>query len=295
MSRMVALILHYRTPARTQGCIESLLTAGCRDIVIVDNSADHGRSMKIVTDTLPGLQADGISLTVVDAGRNLGFAAGVNLGLRHARARGPVRVMLINSDARIQRDSLSQAQALLDDGAELVVPEDEAAHGGPANHYARFLGLVLPFNGPGMIPMLSGALLFISERLAADDIFDEAFFFYGEDVELAWRLAHEGRKVVRCPTAVFQHEGAASARRGSLFYEYHTARGHWLLASRLNPGVLPCLLAILGRCLILPMRAAWRSLRARRLAPVQGLVLATTDVFRGKNRDLTPPLDPGQG
>lgn len=293
MMRTVGLVLHYRTPERTLRCLRSLASAGCREIIVVDNSADDGRSLRSVDGPLSMLREEGCALTLVDAGSNLGFAAGVNLGLRHARTDSPACVVLVNSDAALDANALEQAQLLLEAGADLVVPSEGGSRG--SRYYSRLLGLNLPFDGPGMVQIASGAVLFLSGRLAARDLFDEAFFFYGEDVELSDRLARAGARIIHAQHIGFHHEGAASARRGSLFYEYHIVRGHWLLATRLNQGAARRLLAILARAVILPMRAGLRSLRARSALPLQGLLLASWDALTGRQREVLPDTATSRG
>lgn len=292
MNRMVGLVLHYRTPARTAACLESLVAAGCRELIVIDNSGDQGVSVTAMSEHMTEIRAGGCVLDVVDAGRNLGFAAGVNLGLRQARATGPARIALVNSDAELSAGAFARASELLAAGAELVVPNEEGQPAVSPKYYARFLGLVLPFAGPGMVRMCSGAVLFLSERLAATDLFDEAFFFYGEDVELAGRLARSGGRIIFARDVLFRHAGAVSAVRGSLFYEYHIVRGHWLLAMRLNNRAWERLLAVVGRSIFLPARAGLRSLRSRRLTPLTGLALATWDLIIGRPRNLAPGQAP---
>ena len=120
------------------------------------------------------------------------------------------------------------------------------------------------------------------------DLFDTDFFFYLEDVMLGEHLARQGRRVVACAQAVVWHAGAASARRGSLFYEYHMNRSHWRLARRLARGPGQAWLFGALRLFTLSARAGVRSLRSRSWTPWHGLLLATLDALRGETRDLTP-------
>lgn len=80
----------------------------------------------------------------------------------------------------------------------------------------------------------SGCALLIDINKLPGSILDEDFFFYGEDVELALRAKGLGLEATECHEAHIYHEGSGSARRGSLFYEYHINRGHWLLAKKLS-------------------------------------------------------------
>lgn len=118
---------------------------------------------------------------------------------------------------------------------------------------------------------------------------DEDFFFYCEDVSLGQDLLARGVEVIECQDAVIIHAGSGSARNGSLFYEYHINRGHWLLAAKLARSSLQRFVYIALRSVTLPARASIRCLRFRSLTPWRGLFAATLDVIKGQCRDLTPP------
>ena len=106
---------------------------------------------------------------------------------------------------------------------------------------------------------------------------------------LGFTLARRGVKMAECAEATAIHAGSASAKNGSMFYEYHMARAHWLLASKLANNGFERRLFILGRCLSLPLRAFVRSVRGRTLMPWRGLFAATADVLRERCRSFTPP------
>jgi GT2 family glycosyltransferase len=87
--------------------------------------------------------------------------------------------------------------------------------------------------------------------------FDDDYFMYMEDVDLAWRLRQHGWKIVYEPAAVLTHVGGVSTgvmpyrmlrhhHRSAIRYNMRTARG----AQRI---LLPVLIA--GLALRLP--AAW--------------------------------------
>ena len=113
-------------------------------------------------------------------------------------------------------------------------------------------------------------LLYLGER-AAPPRFDPAFFLYGEDVELGWRLRTHPEAVLYVPAARVRHEGSASSVVGSDFYETHMVAGHWLLADRLANGGVDRSLLRIARIPALVLRAIVRSLRFRRMAPVVAL------------------------
>jgi GT2 family glycosyltransferase len=99
---------------------------------------------------------------------------------------------------------------------------------------------------------------------------------YGEDVLLGWRLG--AARMVHVPQVLVWHEGSASSRNGSVFYELHVAAGHWRLAHKLGNNPADSALLLAGRCISLSARALIRAVRLRSLIPVlaffKGLRLA---------------------
>jgi GT2 family glycosyltransferase len=100
-------------------------------------------------------------------------------------------------------------------------------------------------------------------------LFDEDFFMYGEDVMLGARLGP--RRMVHVPKVLVRHAGNAGSGQGSAFYEERMAAAHWLLARKLSHSRPGYIINWLGRFLILPARAAVRSVRLRSLTPWQAL------------------------
>lgn len=292
---VVALILHFRTEAQTLRCLQSLFSEGVCNAVLVDNSQDGGRSRTAMKAELEALRARGMQIEVLAPSRNLGFAAGVNLGLAHVRRTCPGPVLLMNTDAYPMQGALPAMKACLSTSRDVVVPAvraEEDTCGRPLIvHYHSLLALYLGKPFPGTVAYPSGCCLLLGSELLDVALFDDDFFFYGEDVLLGKRLCEADARVVPCTDAAVVHSGSLSSRNGSLFYEYHMVRAHWLLAGKLARNRFDKWAGWLFRSITLPSRALLRSVRSRSLSPVRGFWLASFDLLRGRFRDLTPPLD----
>lgn len=289
---VVGLILHFRTPERTLECLRSLADEGICKAVLVDNSEDSGRSVDAMQQGLARLAEAGLRVEVVRPVRNLGFAAGVGLGIEHLSQVRPSPVLLINSDATLKRGALGAMIGELRHASCISVPAYSDCKVAPSSSivfYHRVLALYLRRPCATSLRYPSGCCLLIGEDQCRSDLFDQDFFFYGEDVMLGFDLARRGVKVAECTEAAVIHTGSASAKNGSMFYEYHMARAHWLLAGKLAHSGFEQGLFVAGRCVTLPLRACLRSLRGRSLTPWRGLFAATTDVLRGRCRTFTPP------
>lgn len=288
---VVGLTLHFRTPAQTLSCLRSLHAEGIRHAVVVDNSEDGGKSLVTMQAHLDELKASGLRIDVVTSERNLGFAQGVNAGLARAVAARASDILLINSDARLERGALAALVQGLSN-AHVTMPLVRPQLGAPASSlfgfYQRMFALVLRKNQPGCLRYPSGCCLLLRAEMARPPLFDKDFFFYGEDVMLGHNLRARGVDVVECPSAVIIHAGSASAQNGSLFYEYHLNRGHWLLARKLAKNRFEIVVFLAARCVTLPLRATVRSIRFRSLVAWKGVIAATLDVVRGRCRSFTP-------
>jgi GT2 family glycosyltransferase len=246
-------------------------------VLVWDNSEDHGVSAR----ELRQRWAREPRVMVEVSARNLGFAAGVNRGIEAILARWPQAwVMLLNNDAVLQRGALSTLASALNDQKRAVIAYPRVDHDGQVIgtvYYQRWFAL-LRFDRPwpGSFPYPSGSALLIAPERTELPLFDDDFFMYGEDVMLGWRLG--AARMVHVPQVLVWHEGSASSRNGSVFYELHVAAGHWRLAHKLANNPADAALLLAGRCISLSARALIRAVRSRSLVPVlaffKGLRLA---------------------
>lgn len=291
--RVVGVVLHFRTVERTIACLKSLGGEGIPRIVLVDNSEDHGASLSVMRPELEQLRLAGMNVDVLVPKVNLGFAKGVNAGLAYGLRIGAEAFFLINSDATIETGALTPLLRGIDE-AGVSIPLVRSRRGAPAGRlfgfYHAATALLARSARSGCMQYPSGCCLLLRADVARPPLLDEDFFFYGEDVVLGRDLRARGVNVVECPDATIVHEGTGSAKNGSMFYEYHMARGHWLLAGKLAPNPLKHLGYVACRCVILPMRALVRSVRFRSLIPWRGLMAATADVISARCRSFTPPV-----
>jgi hypothetical protein len=98
----------------------------------------------------------------------------------------------------------------------------------------------------------------------------------------------EGKKT-RCAEDVYvEHEYGPSVDRSSFFYEYHMARGHFLVSFKtyVHPVEIPFL--ILTKLTAMALRSLARTLRHRTFAPLKALCCVW---FRLKTVELSVKLN----
>jgi GT2 family glycosyltransferase len=208
-------------------------------LVVVDNGSRDG-SAEAIEREIPGAAQ-------VRSQRNLGFAGGANLGIERALATGAELVLLLNSDARVEPGCIDRLTAAIRrDPAIGIVGPAIRSDGEPE----RALSLGLSFSSRSgrfrerrshrgvqasiegfRVDALSGcAMLIRRELLLRVGLFDEAYFFGFEDVELCLRARNAGFRCELVPDAVVRHEGHATVGKSSPARLYYAARNHLRLA-----------------------------------------------------------------
>lgn len=266
------------TQSLLQGALTSLAAQSWRDfeVLIVDNSIEPGG--------LDGLDLRGLPevLCLPHAG-NLGFAAGNNRAAERASGEW---LALLNPDATADPGwlaSMVDAMARHPGAsmfASLQVNMDDPQRLDGAGDC--FFGLGFPWRGgygrpaaetppEGLCfsPCGAGALYRRDAFLAVGG-FDEAFFCFGEDTDLAYRLRLQGHHCIFVPVALIHHKGGAVAGRVSDFSVFHGARNRvWgyvkttppLLFWATLPGHVVFTLLVLVRGLMTGrMVATWRGI-----------------------------------
>ena len=271
---LCAVVLHYRNAAMTADCLLSLVGAGIARVVVVDNSADQGTSWNTARARFETAGRSDADVVVHAAPRNLGFAAGANAGLELALdSFGPCTLLFFNNDARLPHGAgevLRQAGASA--GMVLAAPRLRTAGRveSPLRHSHAATGLQFPTPAPGTVPYLSGSALVLGAAAVEAGVrWDEAFFFYGEDVALSSRVLRAGGELRVLDELVCEHQGAASSRRYSHFYEYNLSRANRLLSHRLMAPAWRVASWPLRESVLLS-RALLHAARSRSLAPLAG-------------------------
>lgn len=243
------------------------------EVILVDNGSTDG--------TTAWVRADYPSVRVVELSENTGFAAGNNRGFEAARA--PL-VATINNDAIPDPDWLAglvrAATAYPNAGmfASRMVYLHDPSVIDSAGVSLDPLGIAWDRNAGTPVPddvdgevfgASAGAALYRRELLQATGGFDERFFAYLEDVDLAWRARWLGWKARYVPAARVRHMHSATWAEDSPLKTYHLGRNKvWLIAKNYPLGPLlrwlPLILAYDAASLPITI---WRQ---RSLAAVRG-------------------------
>ena len=235
MPSVSVIILNWNGRSYLDDCLGSLASQSFRDfeVVLLDNgSAD--RSADYVRARYPWVR-------LVELPANAGFAGGNNRAL--AFCRGEYLVTL-NNDTRVATDFLQAlvAAAAAHPRAGMVAAKmlnfsdgrtiDSVGIRPGRDGMAYNVGVGEADRGQydrsgAVFGPCAGAALY--RRALLDDVgfFDEDFFAYYEDVDLAWRARLAGWEAVAAPRAVVYHVHSGTSGRGSPFTVYHIHRNKW--------------------------------------------------------------------
>jgi len=274
-TRVCGLMLAYFHAEMTLRCLKTLENQGIETLILVDNSADlaeHQRTLALAQHFPPDW------LQVVIAPENLGFGRGMNLAWQRAQMLGQWDYALIlNNDIVAQSvlvKTLCTHMGQNPRTALLGVAAETGTGVQSGLHYQRWTGLMFPIAVVGSFQVAAGYCLLLRPQALQGTLFDSRYFMYGEDVELSWRLREQGWNVEILAQPLLQHIPAQSSREGSLFYEYHINRGHWLAAQQLTHKAWERWAMTALRLPLLTLRALLRSWRFRRLTPLKAFVMA---------------------
>ncbi|MEO6340634.1 MAG: glycosyltransferase family 2 protein [Caulobacteraceae bacterium] len=231
MPAVTIAIVAYQSGAFLQGCVDALAnqTFGDFEVVVADNASSDG--------SIENLRLPDARFRVEPMGANLGFAAANN---RVAFASEAPWFAVINPDAQADADWLAAlliaaarwpgaasfgcTQLSLDDPTRLDGVGD-VWHAAGVAWRARngWSAQDIPPEGEVFGPC-GAAALYRRELFVGLGGFDERYFCYCEDVDLAYRLRLAGWTSVQCPGAVVLHAGSGISGRVSEFTLFHGHR-----------------------------------------------------------------------
>jgi hypothetical protein len=249
-----AVTLAWNRREDTLACLDSLFRSTYRPlrVLVCDNGSTDG-TPNAVRSSYP--QAE-----VLDLGRNLGFAAGANAGLRHALAAGAEHVLLLNNDTTVDAGMIG---ALVDAASPDVAvvaplvyyagaPDVIWSSGGIRNRWTlEQSGDLRGRRDPGGWPValerdfVTGCAMLIARAALADvGLFDERFFMYYEDNDWCLRARAAGYRILLVPAARMWHRVATSsgglgspaeryamARSSVQFFRKHVSGVRWAIVA----------------------------------------------------------------
>jgi GT2 family glycosyltransferase len=207
------------------------------EIWVVDNNSSDG-SKEFFNDKFPGVK-------FIWNEENIGFAKANNLALKNCWGE---YILFLNPDTILPEDCLEQCLSFFEsqqnigalgvrmiDGAGNFLKESKRGFPSPFTSLFKLSGLSRLFphskifaryylgnldqHENNEIDVLAGAFMLIPRKVL-DEVgsFDEAFFMYGEDIDLSYRIQKAGYKNYYFSDSTIIHFKSESTKKGTMNY-----------------------------------------------------------------------------
>jgi GT2 family glycosyltransferase len=232
--RVFIVLLNWNGWQDTLECIRSLQRGEYQNwrAVIVDNGSTN--------DSVERLKEACPDVTILETHKNLGFAAGNNVGIRFALENGAEYVFVLNNDTTVFPDTISAfvafaekhpAAALMGPSIDRRNPQREwpirrnldlltqlctfTALRRLVSRIPLIRGIFYCTDGrPSVVQFLPGsALFFRASTFEKSGFFDESTFLDFEELIMAEKVRKAGFSVHFVPQARIWHKGSASAAK----------------------------------------------------------------------------------
>jgi GT2 family glycosyltransferase len=240
MTDLSIVIVSYNVRFFTAQCIASLYRSKDRltkEIIVIDNASEDD-SADFIRNLYP-------EVVVIENKVNSGFSKANNQGFQIAKGKF---ILILNPDTIVEPDTLQicfdflerhneygATGVVMKDGKGKFLPESKRSLPSLRAGFYKFSGLGkffpqsavfndyymgnLPWNKDHDIEVLTGAFIFIRKELIAElGGFDEAYFMYGEDIDLSKRILDSGYKIRYISTTGITHFKGESTRKDSFSY-----------------------------------------------------------------------------
>ncbi|PKN89120.1 MAG: glycosyltransferase family 2 protein [Deltaproteobacteria bacterium HGW-Deltaproteobacteria-1] len=239
------IIVNWNTRDLLQDCLDSIIKTAetlTYEIIVVDNASTDG-SAGMVAEKYPQVK-------LISNRENRGFGAANNQGFAVMKGK---YALLINTDAVLTAGAARKMQAFADEtpDAAIVCGQLLNADGSKQNSVAAFPTLLtlaantslLEYLFPAKYPSKRyehasplevdsaiGACMLIRKK-ALDDVavFDESYFFFFEETDLAYAMKRAGWRIYQVPDAPVYHlQGQSIGRNVRSRIEFYRSRYQFL-------------------------------------------------------------------
>lgn len=232
--KLSIVIVSYNVKELLIKCLESIEKAAKNidhEVIVVDNDSRD--------ETVPLIQEKFNKIKLIANKNNLGFSKANNQGIKISKGE---YILILNPDTELLTDTLDKMLNFmdkLDDNVGITTCKVELPNGQldkdcrrsfptPWRALTHFSGLskifkktklfdsyyigYLPTSEQIEVDACVGAFMLIRAKALKDTgYFDENFFFYGEDLDLCYRMKDKGYKILYTPiTKILHYKGASS-------------------------------------------------------------------------------------
>ncbi len=254
MVDLSVVIVNYNVEYFLEQCLHSVFRAAeeikC-EVFVVDNNSVDG-SLAMVREKFPDVK-------LIANEHNVGFSKANNQAILQSTGR---YVLLLNPDTLVEEDTFAKSVQFMDvhpeagglgvmmiDGKGRFLPESKRGLPTPSVAFYKIFGLSSLFPKSKIfgryhlgfldneetheVEILSGAFM-LMRKTALDKVglLDEAFFMYGEDIDLSYRILMGGYKNYYFPETRIIHYKGESTKKSSVNYVFVFYRAMVIFAEK---------------------------------------------------------------
>ena len=262
--KLSIIIVNYNVKYYLEQCllsVERAIEDIDTEVIVVDNHSKDG-SVEYIEQRFPWV-------TCISSLHNLGFARANNLAIKQSNSE---YVLLLNPDTFISENIIADALNFMDNhknagglGVTMLTTsgsrakESRRGFPSPMVSFYKMMGLCdrfpnhpkfghyymsnMPWDKSGQMEVISGAFCLL-RRAALDKVglLDEAFFMYGEDIDLSYRILKGGFENWFFPSTILHYKGESTQR--SSFRYVHVFYAAMLIFFRKHYSGMSFLLSI---------------------------------------------------
>ena len=207
--KVLTIIISYQFMRWADQCLSCMLASKYpTDLLVIDNGSKD--------ETVAYLREHYPEVLVMENGCNLGFGKANNIGIHYAIEQGYDAVLLLNQDAWLEADALGKLVEVAEKHPEygIVSPVHLTGKGDWVEKgFSTYTGLEelgqLPQDTIVEVPFINAAIWLVSiATFRKTGLFAPLFYHYGEDKDLANRMAYHHYKIGYVPAAFGFHDRA---------------------------------------------------------------------------------------
>jgi len=240
MIKLSVIIVNYNVKYFLEQCLHSIYKASegiNTEVFVVDNNSVDG-SVKMIKERFP-------EVILIENKENLGISKANNQAIVLSKGE---YVLLINPDTVVENTTFKKVIDFMDshidagglgvkmiDGKGKFLPESKRSLPKPSVAFYKIFGLSRIFpksktfgkyhlgnlnkDKIHQVEILSGAFMLLRKEVLNEiGLLDEAYFMYGEDVDLSYRILKAGYKNYYFPETRIIHYKGESTKKSSINY-----------------------------------------------------------------------------
>ena len=205
--KILTIIVSYNFMPWIDKCLGSMIQSGYpTDILVLDNDSKD-ETVKTIRERYPQVK-------LIENHANLGFGKANNIGILLAIKEGYDAVLLLNEDAWLDTNTLERLVKVSLDHPEygIISPIHLTGNGDkPEKGFATYTGIHeisgFPDTEIVQVPFIDAAIWMIrTDVLKKTGLFAPIFYHYGEDKDMANRMAYYHYKIGYVPSVFGYHD-----------------------------------------------------------------------------------------